>query len=128
MVSDNPNRKGQPGMAETALFGLCPRCGAKSLFDGMVRFATRCDACGLDYSRFNVGDGPAAFLTLLIGGLVTVLAIWLQLAVSPPFWVHILLWLPLTAAAVLAGLRASKAALLHAEFSRKAGEAGRGDS
>ena len=128
MVSDNPNRKGQPGMTEAALFGLCPRCGAKSLFAGMVQFAPRCDACGLDYSRFNVGDGPAAFLTLLIGGLVTVLAIWLQLAVSPPFWVHILLWLPLTAAAVLAGLRASKAALLHAEFSRKAGEAGRGDS
>lgn len=128
MVSDNPNRKGQPGMAEAALFGLCPRCGAKSLFDGVVRFAARCDACGLDYSRFNVGDGPAAFLTLLVGGLVTVLAIWLQLTVSPPFWVHILLWLPLTAAAVLIGLRASKAALLHAEFSRKAGEAGREDS
>ncbi|MFA7596885.1 MAG: DUF983 domain-containing protein [Novosphingobium sp.] len=114
-------------MAEAALFGLCPRCGAKSLFGGVVRFAARCDGCGLDYSRFNVGDGPAAFLTLLIGGLVTVLAIWLQLAVSPPFWVHILLWLPLTAAAVLIGLRASKAALLYAEFSRKAGEAGRED-
>lgn len=128
MNSDNPNQKGQPGITEAALFGLCPRCGAKSLFAGAVRFADRCNTCGLDYGRFNVGDGPAAFLTLLIGGLVTVLAIWLQLAVSPPFWVHVILWLPLTAAAVLLGLRASKAALLHAEFSRKAGEAGREDS
>lgn len=128
MESDNPDKKGQPGIAEAALFGLCPRCGAKSLFGGWISFADRCNGCGLDFSRFNVGDGPAAFLTLLIGGLVTVLAIWLQLAVSPPFWVHIVLWLPLTAVAVVLGLRASKASLLHAEFSQKAGEAGRKDS
>ncbi|WP_407919326.1 DUF983 domain-containing protein [Croceicoccus estronivorus] len=90
----------------------------------MIRFAPRCPACGLDYSRFNVGDGPAAFLTLLIGGLVTGLALWLQLSVSPPFWVHIVLWVPLTAVAVIFGLRAAKAALLHAEYSRNAREAG----
>lgn len=128
MASDNPDGKGQPGIAEAALFGLCPRCGARTLFAGLIRFADRCGNCGLDYGRFNVGDGPAAFLTLVIGGLVTILAIWLQLSVSPPFWVHILLWVPLTAIAVVLGLRGSKAALLHAEFSRKAGEAGREDS
>jgi uncharacterized protein (DUF983 family) len=128
MTSDNPNSKGQPGMVEAALFGLCPRCGERTLFAGPVRFADRCRSCRLDYGRFNVGDGPAAFLTLGIGGLVTILAIWLQLSVSPPFWVHIILWVPFTVIAVLGGLRASKAALLQAEFSRKAGEARRDDS
>lgn len=123
MGSDNPNIKGQPGLTEAALFALCPRCGAKGLFSGMIRFSDRCAACGLDYIRFNVGDGPAAFLTLLIGGLGTVLAIWLQLAASPPFWVHIILWIPLTTAAVVLGLRAAKAGLLYTEFTRKAGEA-----
>ena len=29
----------------------------------------RCRACGLDFARFNVGDGPAAFLTLIVGAL-----------------------------------------------------------
>ena len=95
MDQGNPDSKGQPSLGEAALFGLCPRCGGKTLFDGIARFAPRCRACGLEISRFNVGDGPAAFLTLLIGGLVTVLAIWLQLAASPPFWVHIVLWIPL---------------------------------
>ena len=114
-------------MAEAALFGLCPSCGARTLFAGWVRFAPRCRACGLDYGKFNVGDGPAAFLTLLIGALVTGLALWLQLSVEPPFWVHVVLWVPLTAAAVIFGLRAAKAALLHAEYSRGAREAGGDD-
>lgn len=113
---------GQPGIAAAALFNLCPKCGSRTLFDGVTRFAPRCRVCGLDYSTFNVGDGPAAFLTLIIGALITGLALWLEVAVHPPFWVHVVLWVPLTTAAVLWGLRAGKAALLAAEYRRKAGE------
>ena len=132
MVSDTPNRgpnsKGQPRLAEAALFGLCPACGGKTLFAGPVAFAEKCRACGLDYGKFNVGDGPAAFLTLIIGALITGLALWLDVSLHPPFWVHIILWVPITAFAVVYGLRMAKAALLHAEYTRKAGEAGRDDS
>ena len=119
------NTKGRPSLAEAALFGCCPRCHARTLFDGPVKFAERCSACGLDFTRFNVGDGPAGFLTLIIGALITGLAIWLDLSVRPPFWVHIVIWVPVTVAAVLAGLRVSKALLLIAEYRNKAGEAGR---
>jgi uncharacterized protein (DUF983 family) len=127
MPSDNPEKKGQPGLAEAALFGLCPACGAKALFAGVARFAPSCRACGLDYGKFNVGDGPAAFLTMVIGALITGLALWLQSAFHPPFWVHMILWIPLTAVAVVFGLRVAKAALLHAEVTRDAHEAGRDD-
>lgn len=123
--------EGQPGLVPAALFGLCPRCGGRTLFDGPnswgTKFAARCRACGLDYSTFNVGDGPAAFLTLIIGALITGLALWLELAWHPPFWIHVVLWVPLTAAAVVWGLRAGKAALLAAEFQRRAGEGRRKD-
>ena len=114
--------KGQPGLVPAALFGLCPRCGARTLFAGVARFAPRCAECGLDFSAFNVGDGPAAFLTLIIGALITALAIGLELAAHPPFWVHIILWVPITTLAVIWGLRAGKAALLAVEFKRQAGE------
>lgn len=119
----NPDQKGQPGTAAAALFGCCPRCHARTLFAGYAKFADRCRVCGLDFTQFNVGDGPAAFLTLLIGALVTGLAIWLELAVQPPFWMHVVLWAPLTAAAVIGGLRGAKAWLLQAEYRRRAGEA-----
>jgi uncharacterized protein (DUF983 family) len=114
--------EGQPEIAPAALFGLCPRCGAKTLFGGLVSFAPRCRACGLDFTQFNVGDGPAAFLTLIVGAVVAILAIWLQLSFEPPFWVHALLWIPLATALVIAGLRIAKAWLLGAEFRRRAGE------
>ncbi len=122
-MTDQPDSaKGQPGIAEAALFGLCPSCGAKTLFAGWTRFADRCRACGLEPGRFNVGDGPAAFLTMIVGALIVVLALWLQLAVGPPWWVHVALWVPLTTAGVILGLRVAKAALLHSEFRNRAGE------
>lgn len=114
--------KGQPPVWRAALFGLCPECGAPGLFDGPVKFRERCGACGLDYGAYNVGDGPAAFLTLIIGALLIALALTLDSVLAPPFWVHIILWVPLTAAAVVYGLRLAKGALLASEHQRKAAE------
>ena len=113
-----------------AFAGRCPRCGARTLFAGLTRFAPRCRACGLDFAAFNVGDGPAAFLILLVGALVTGLAIALELAAQPPGWVHVLLWPPIILAAVLGSLRISKAALLALEYrhSAREGEIGKNGS
>jgi uncharacterized protein (DUF983 family) len=125
MPESPENSKGQPALGEAALFGLCPKCGAKTLFAGWTAFAPRCRACGLDFARFNVGDGPAAFLTLIVGAVIVVLAVTLQLAAEPPWWVHVILWVPLTTFGVIGGLRLAKAALLWSEYRQKAGEAGR---
>ncbi|MGH6780725.1 MAG: DUF983 domain-containing protein [Sphingomonadaceae bacterium] len=111
-----------PGTAQVALGGLCPRCGAKTLFTGFIRFAPKCVTCGLDYGQFNVGDGPAAFLILIVGALVTLGAVTLQLAAEPPFWVHVLLWVPLTAALVIGLLRIAKGALIGLEYRNRARE------
>jgi uncharacterized protein (DUF983 family) len=111
-----------PTPTEAALKGLCPRCGARTLFAGIIRFAPRCNACGLDIAGFNVGDGPAAFLILIVGALVTGLAIWLQLAANPPWWLHLLIWPIFTTAAVMALLRLAKGLLLALEFKNAARE------
>ena len=111
-----------PTPAEAALRGLCPRCGAPTLFAGLVTFAPKCRACGLDYDAFNVGDGPAAFLILIVGGIVTALAVMVELAFAPSWWVHVLLWLPLTAALTLGLLRIGKGLLLALEYRNQARE------
>jgi uncharacterized protein (DUF983 family) len=113
---------GEASPALSALQGLCPRCGAKSLYQGLASFAPRCRACGLDYSGFNVGDGPAPFLIFIVGGLVVLLAIIVELKFSPPFWVHILLWLPLTVVLVIGLLRFAKGLLLILEYRNRARE------
>lgn len=128
MTPDKPGAvQGQPSIAEAALSGLCPRCGAQTLFAGVVRFAPHCSACRLDFSRFNVGDGPAALLTLIVGALVVGLAAWLELAAGPPAWVHVVLWVPLAGALTLGGLRLAKAGLLASEYRHRAHETVRRD-
>ncbi len=112
---------GAPSLAAAASEGLCPHCGAKTLFAGLARFAPKCRSCGLDFSSYNVGDGPAAFLILIVGALVAVGAIMVDLLFVPPWWVH-LIWLPIGAGLTIWGLRIGKAALLYQEHKHRAGE------
>lgn len=97
------------------------------MFAGMLAFADRCRACGFDFARFNVGDGPAALVTLAVGAITVPLAIWVQLTFEPHWWVHALLWVPLTFALVIGGLRVTKAWLLASEYRNDAREAGSRD-
>jgi len=104
-----------------ALSGLCPRCKSKTLFAGWVRFQDKCRACDLDYSSFNVGDGPAAFLILIIGAILVAGALIVDGAVSPPWWVH-LVWIPVGLGLTLLGLRWAKALLITQEYIHRARE------
>jgi uncharacterized protein (DUF983 family) len=112
----------EPAPGAVALRGLCPRCSARTLYEGLAGFAPKCRACGLDFAGFNVGDGPAAFLILVVGAIVTALAVALELGAEPPFWVHILLWVPLTTGLVVGSLRLAKGLLLALEYRHRARE------
>jgi len=104
-----------------AITGQCPKCGERTLFDGWVSFASKCPACGLDFSSFNVGDGPAAFLIFIVGTITVVGALVVDGAFSPPWWVH-LVWIPVATALTIGGLRVSKAWLIGQEYRHRARE------
>ena len=91
------------------------------MFAGWVSFAETCPACGLDFSSFNVGDGPAAFLIFIVGTITVVGALLVDGAFSPPWWVH-LVWAPVAAALTIGGLRVSKGWLLAQEYRHRARE------
>ena len=120
-MDEAPATGAAPSLAAATLEGLCPRCGAKTLFSGLASFAPRCRSCGLNFAAYNVGDGPAAFLILIVGAIVAVGAILLDQGTSPPWWVHIV-WLPVGAALTIAGLRLGKAALIYQEHKHRARE------
>ena len=111
-----------PDTTRAAIRGLCPQCAASGLFRSIIDFSAKCTACGLDFGQFNVGDGPAAFLIMIVGAIVTILAIIVQLNFEPPFWVHILLWVPVILGLVLGLLRIAKGALLVLEYRNRARE------
>lgn len=82
----------------------------------MLAFAPRCATCGLDYGRFNVGDGAAAFLIFIVGGVVMVAALVVDANYAPPWWMHVLLWTPLTVAMTTALQRIAKGLLVALEY------------
>ncbi len=114
--------KGQPAFVRAALFGLCPRCSSKTMFASATQFHGRCADCALDYGSFNVGDGPAALMIIPIGASIISLAVLLDIAMRPPFWLHVLIWVPLTMTLVVAFLRFAKGAMLTLEYRNRAGE------
>ena len=118
---DAPASGPAPSLAAATMQGLCPRCGARTLFAGLARFAPACRSCGLDFAAFNIGDGPAAFLILIVGAIVAGSAILVDLAYSPAWWVH-LVWVPVGIGLTIYGLRLGKAALLYQEYKHQARE------
>lgn len=111
-----------PSVVTASLLGRCPRCGQGALFQGYLTIAPACSACGLDYSGFDVGDGAAALVILVVGAIVAGAALWTEFTFQPPIWVHIVLWAPLIAILTFAFLRLIKGALLVLQYRHKAGE------
>ena len=92
------------------------------MFHGYLTVAPRCDACGLDYSIFDAGDGPAVFVILIVGAIVAGGALILEANVSPPYWVHAVIWLPTTIILTVVLLRLAKALLLVLQYKNQARE------
>ena len=113
---------GEPSTAQAALLGRCPRCGGASLFSGYLKVAPRCASCGLDYTIFDAGDGPAVFVILIVGAIVAGSALFVEVKYEPPYWVHAVLWLPLILVLSFVMLRLVKSTLLVLQYKHKAGE------
>ena len=102
--------------------GCCPRCGKGKLFAGLLAIAPRCDTCDLDYSFADAGDGPAVFVILIIGFIMVGLALWMEVTLNPPLWVHFVLWIPLAVTLSLSALRLFKGVLVTLQYANKAAE------
>jgi uncharacterized protein (DUF983 family) len=107
---------------KAGLSGRCPRCGEGRLFHGFLSVGDRCNNCGLDYSFADAGDGPAVFVILIIGFVVVGLALWMEVSLNPPLWLHFLLWIPLTLVLSLVALRLIKGLLIVLQYRNKAAE------
>lgn len=102
------------------LKGACPRCGQGRIFTGFLTLKPACSYCGLDFHFADSGDGPAVFVSLIGGFLVLGAALWTELRYEPPFYVHLLIFLPLTFLVCLGLLRPLKATLIALQYRNKA--------
>jgi uncharacterized protein (DUF983 family) len=111
-----------PSAIIAGLTGSCPRCGRGRLFSGLLTLAPRCDRCGIDFSFADAGDGPAVFVSLLGGFIVLGLALATEILYEPPIWVHLAVFLPMTALVCFGLLRPLKALLIALQYRNKAEE------
>ncbi|MEP2829990.1 DUF983 domain-containing protein [Parvibaculum sp.] len=116
------SEKSGPSSVEVALKGCCPRCGKGKLYKGFLDLAPECEVCGLDYSFADAGDGPAVFIMMIAGFIIVGLVLWVEFTWSPPYWVHAVLWIPLTLALTVGLIRPLKGWLVAQQFRHKAEE------
>ena len=116
-----------PWVFTASILGRCPRCGQGKLFDGLLQVAKSCSVCGLDYSGFEAGDGPAVFVILIVGAIVAGGALITEVAFHPPYWVHAMIWGPMIVILSLGLLRPLKASLIVLQYKHRAEEARRAD-
>ncbi|EKY24670.1 hypothetical protein HMPREF0185_03121 [Brevundimonas diminuta 470-4] len=90
------------------MMGRCPACGRGPLFEGFLKRRASCEACGFDLGAVETGDGAATFIMQIAGFLVGFSALAVEIAFSPPIWLHLIVWLPLTAGLALALMRPGK--------------------
>jgi uncharacterized protein (DUF983 family) len=102
------------------LSGRCPRCGEGKLFDGFLKLAPSCRSCGLDFKFADSGDGPAVFVILIAGFIIVGLLLWTEITYEPPFWVHLVIFLPLTIIVCLGMLRPLKGVMIALQYRNKA--------
>jgi uncharacterized protein (DUF983 family) len=110
MPDESPTEtKGQPGFVPAALSGLCPRCGAKTLFDGGAQLADECAQCGLDFLSLERGGRFVGVVAMLIALALIMAALGIDAWLRPPLLPSLVFWCLAAAGSVIGGLRLYKA-------------------
>jgi len=92
--------------------GRCPRCGHGRLFRAFLKVDNRCSVCGLDFTPHRADDLPAYLVIAIVGHLVVPAALLIETDYSPPVWLQLAIYLPLTAGMSLALLQPVKGAVV----------------
>ena len=105
------------------LAGRCPQCGEGYLFSGFLTVSAACEACGLNLAQIDPGDGASVFVILVVGIVIGFAMLFTEFTLHPPVWVHLLVWMPLTAILCLGLMRPFKGVLLALQIHNRAAQA-----
>lgn len=104
--------------------GLCPRCQKSSIFKSgfSLDLIKTCPSCALDLSKNDSADGPAVFLIFILGFSLVPLALLFDMWISPPLWLHVLLWGVIGFGMIIASLRPIKAYIIALQYKYRPGD------
>ncbi len=90
----------------------CPACARGRLYESFLKIAEICGDCGEQLFHHRADDAPPWLTMLIVGHVIVALALATEIALSPPLWAHMLVWLPLTVALSLLLLPLVKGAVV----------------
>ncbi len=92
--------------------GKCPHCGEGALFGRYLKAVDHCQACGEEFHHHHADDFPAYLVIVVVGHAIVPLVLAVETAYAPSYWIHALIWLPLTLLMTLGLLQPTKGAVI----------------
>lgn len=92
--------------------GKCPHCGHGKLFGRFLKVVHHCDACGEEMHHQRADDFPAYLVIVVVGHVIIPIVLAVETAYAPPYWLHFLIWIPLTFFASIGLLQPTKGAIV----------------
>lgn len=123
--------QGPRSVGQALLRGLrlaCPSCGKGAIFKRYTTVNHACPACGEELHHQRADDAPPYCTIFVVGHVVIPLVLFVETTYMPPYWVHWMLWVPLTLLLSVALLPRMKGALIGLQWAlRMHGFGGGGD-
>lgn len=95
----------------------CPACRGSRLFKPWsITVVDKCGQCGKNLSAHDIGDGASVFLLFILCFSIIPLAWFLELALAPALWVHVVIWGGVSLGMIAVLLPATKAYIILLEY------------
>lgn len=119
MSGQNTPHKTAMSAYKTGFLCHCPACGSRTLYNGVLQVHDSCSACHFPLANHDAADGPAYIAICLVGALITITALMIEIFFAPPFWVHVVVWIPVTLIGSVLCLRVAKSILISLQYMYK---------
>ena len=108
--------------------GRCPNCGEGKMFRAYLKVADHCNVCGEELHHHQADDAPAYFVIMIVGHIVIPIVLAVETQFTPPFWLHAIIFLPLTIILAVLLLQPVKGAIVGWQWAQRMHGFGKADA
>ncbi|HCK32947.1 MAG: hypothetical protein CMH32_02485 [Micavibrio sp.] len=105
-------------ITDIAIQQKCPKCEKASMFKSFWSLETneQCPHCGFKLAEHDSGDGPAVFLSFILGFSIVPLILVIAMKTDWPLWLHTIIWSPIILGLSIGLLKPSKAVTIALQY------------
>jgi uncharacterized protein (DUF983 family) len=74
----------------------CPACGEGKLYTSYLKVVPECPKCGEELHHHRADDAPPYFTMIIVCHFIVAGVMMVEDYFHPNYWLHILMWFPLT--------------------------------